>query len=130
VVEDEITVIQSVLTTDCICEVIDEYGEIHEAPACFGCLNDMKFELEALLLEWRWRNGYEAEFVALRGDANWDHEDLLYVVDISNVANVLAIRGDYKLVSTLDDNVMTITRYSHDEPVGATFKVLSLSEDE
>lgn len=44
------------------------------------------------------------------------------VADATDLAKKFAVNGDYRLVFTFDkkDETLTIVRYSHDEPTGAT----------
>jgi hypothetical protein len=39
--------------------------------------------------------------------------------------DALTLNGDYRLVFTLYNGDLSVTRYSHDEPTGASFTFLS-----
>lgn len=40
----------------------------------------------------------------------------------------LSINGDYRLVAELGEDEIIVRRYSHDEPMGATFKFFKAEE--
>jgi hypothetical protein len=116
---------ETTLKSDCSCEDYDaEFDAWYSAEDCTGCYEDGKFEVEAMLLEWKDRVGFMGEYVRVNGShVSWQSISITRVVHISDLVESLEIRGDFSLYFRLDNDELSIIRTSHDEPTGAYFLV-------
>ena len=60
----------------------------------------------------------------------WTRERGLGKLDSHNAWRVLTINGEFKLVARVDTDSITVVRYSHDEPTGATYKFTKAEENQ
>jgi hypothetical protein len=107
-----------VLESDCVCADEDgpDYGE------CFGCYDDAKENLKHLINAWVDAQGKEFSEVRIDGTGmGWQRQSGYAHTDIDDLAHALALRGDFRIVFTLENGELTATRSSHDEPTGAHF---------
>jgi hypothetical protein len=115
--------------TRCTCELDGEYS-----PECWGCYDSDKTEVLAELDEWLTRNGMDASIKISCKSMLWTHSSGYAVVsaDPDAIFDALTLNGDYRLAFTWDrDDVLTVTRYSHDEPTGtAPFEFEPVAEDD
>ena len=58
----------------------------------------------------------------------WTHGTGAGTVESHNAWRLLSINGDYRLVAEVDSDEIVVRRYSHDEPMGATFKFRNAEE--
>jgi len=107
-----------VLESDCVCADEDgpDYGE------CFGCYDDAKDNLKYLINAWVDAQGKEFSEVRIDGTGmGWQRQSGYAHTDIDDIAHALALRGDFRIIFTLENGELTATRSSHDEPTGAHF---------
>lgn len=113
---DTVEKIQATITSDCICE--DEYGN---ANFCYGCYGDsLEFLRDEVIAKWVEANGDDAtNTVRVEGKSmTWQFLDGYKVITLDDVAESLNLRGDFRIVFTLNDWELTARRWSHDEPTG------------
>lgn len=60
----------------------------------------------------------------------WTHGTGAGVTESHKAWGLLSINGDYRLVAEVDSDEIVVRRYSHDEPMGATFKFRKATEVE
>ena len=120
--------LEVVMSTDCTCEEYDDTTDTsYPADWGSGCWEDNKFVVEALLCEWRRRNGYESDYVDVDVEHMlWTNVSLKTAIPLDKIFDFLSLRGDYTLYFKLDDKTLTVRRTSHDEPTGAYFLVRAL----
>lgn len=93
-------------------------------------------ELSDELEDWEWADAVDElvlEFETL-GDTlqveasniGWTKERSLGTIESHNAWRILPINGDFRLVAEVDTDVITVVRYSHDEPIGAIYKFTKL----
>lgn len=93
--------------------------------------------------EWEWEDAHEelklwgdnagVSHFTVEGTAmGWTRASGFTVVAWDILADAFSLNGDYRVVFTLADgeNTLTAVRYSHDEPVGASFTVRPATEQE
>ena len=115
-----------VLESDCVCADEDgpDYGE------CFGCYDDAKDNLKHLINAWVDAHGKEFSEVRIDGTGmGWQRQSGYVHTELKEIAYALALRGDFRIVFTLENGNLTATRSSHDEPTGAHF-TFTPNEDE
>jgi hypothetical protein len=123
------------LTNNCICEDEQEDGEFVSSSECYGCFDDMKEELFAEILQPFMEQHKLDEMTLLHAQATgltWERVSAETIVSIYGLAEGQfgAIRGgDWRIVYTLKDGVLSARRYSHDEPMGASISFRILSEE-
>lgn len=125
--------IEASVSTECSCEDYNEdTAKYLPSDECFGCHEDSKYYAEAVLLEWRSRTFPERERVKIVGtNMLWTRVSGWMTADFDRVIESLGLeRADYRLVFKLKGNDLTVMRYSHDEPTGATFYLELVEDDE
>jgi hypothetical protein len=114
------------LTTDCICT--NEDGT--PSTDCFDCWDDSVWLFKDLMNTWRKTVGVNWNTVRITGRAmGWQRTSGEAVVDFDKVLDALKINGEFTLRFKHEGTVLTATRSSHDEPIGASFS-FTLVEDE
>jgi hypothetical protein len=123
------TIMKAVVTTECTCEVYDEVTD-KSTPSedCHGCWDDNQEDFtENFLPEWESRHGItNTEDIVIWSEAmGWDNRSGHAICKVGTIVDTLAINGQYRLDFEYDPESgnLTCTRYSHDEPMGALFKV-------
>ena len=121
---------EATLNTDCTCTYWDDEIEDYlEAESCFGeCYQEQLDDVKNFILaSWQYANKIlEAQPVDIKGHAmGWMRLDGYATVPVENILDALAINGDYKLhfILSNDYSELSVIRYSHDEPTGASFTV-------
>ena len=125
------------VTNSCVCvavdgegnEVLDENGDFVPNEYCWGCFDDMKSDLEAMILD-EWITPETAGIYMSSKAMNWDRRSgfALAEPDTDAVIRALSINGDWRIVFKLIGDDLLAVRYSHDEPTGASFAFARLSE--
>ena len=115
-----------VLESDCVCAGEDgpDYGE------CFGCYDDAKENLKYLIKSWV--DAQDKKFSEVRIDGTgmgWQRQSGCAHIGLDDIAEIITLRGDFRIVFTLENGNLTATRSSHDEPTGAHF-TFTPTEDE
>lgn len=107
------------LQSDCTCLNEDETTW---SESCYGCYDDAVEDLKYLITEWADAQGKEFSNVRIDGSAmGWQRESGYAMTPLYRISEALSIRGDFRIVFTLESGTLTATRYSHDEPTGASF---------
>jgi len=125
-----VNVVEVELSSSCVCVYMDENDEAQPSDECFGCYSDALEDLEADVLE-PWLDAHKAEdgdYVVIDGSSiGWLRKSgkasLEFERDVfsSDVLDVLTFNGDFRLVFRLEGDVLSAHRFSHDEPMGASF---------
>ena len=110
----------SEITSNCTC--VDEDGE-ERLDDCWGwCYQYAEEDTDNTLDEWARRNDYPSDTVRIESKAiGWRQVAGYAVTSLEGVAKVLRLNGDYRIEFIVEGNDLTIKRWSHDEPTGATF---------
>lgn len=90
---------------------------------CYGdCYTDAKEAALEMLLEWADSHGV-TEWTINYAGMTWERRSgTTYPISgLEETFDALTIRGDYRLVFILDNGTLKVLRYSHDEPMGASF---------
>jgi hypothetical protein len=127
---------QATITTNCTCQAVDdngdwlldESGEPVPADNCRDgdCWNDQEYDIkEAFLPMWTEKVGLGmTDLVSVSSEATrWTHEPFRAITQVENVLAVLYFGNQYTLDFTLNGTSLTVVRYSHDEPTGASFTI-------
>lgn len=117
------------IQSDCVC--VDENEESYDE--CFGCWDDSLERLADLKTEWANRIGGKSfdKVIVEAKNMGYFKESGRGVIDFDTLHKATTLRGDFRIVFTLEDNKLTALRYSHDEPVGGgQFTFSPLYEDE
>jgi hypothetical protein len=123
------------VSSNCVCEDYDEEtGEAVFSNDCFGCYQDSLELLKSEVVEpWLEANDfYEDTAIRISGTAiGWRRLAGYKDTTPKELVEALSLNGDYTLNFTLTGNALTVMRYSHDEPTGASFTVdVSPEQDE
>lgn len=110
------------VTTDCLC--MDYDGNPNDE--CWGCYEDSKENLHQLIINWLGENDAASDVSILiegRG-MTWQGLDGTVMVNANTILSSLALDrgGEYRLEFYQDGKELTAKRWSHDEPMGASFK--------
>lgn len=133
----EITVTEKqtfTLTNDCVCTVtdqetgeivLDEDGEEMRSDYCYGCYEEeLAIFHEFVLDEWLARNNADRDsrIVVSTEAMNWDRVSAYASVSAKDLVDTLSINTSWILRFTLDEQLLTVVRSSHDE-LGSFFIV-------
>lgn len=119
------------LSSDCTCEYIDdETGEFVSGDCYGGCYDDQRAYVVEMLNDWATAIGFEDRDyarLAIHGtNMGWTRgAGTAMTNSVEALVDLLALdNADWRLVFKRDGNALTATRYSHDEPTGASFRIL------
>jgi hypothetical protein len=116
------------ITSDCVCESLDENDNPIPTEHCWGDCYDIALEnLDEQVLK-PWLNHHDLDLsseLRVEGSAmGWRKAFGTYEVLAEDLLDSLIFDGDWKLYFTLDNkHNLSVVRYSHDEPTGAFFLV-------
>ena len=121
------------ISNNCTCEVwYESEDDFQPASECGGCYEEslayLKDEFFPL-----WESVNKAtDTVRIEGkNMGWTHASGWLVTEVKNLLDALSLRGDYTLTFVLEpDKPLSVTRYSHDEPMGASFEVTFVPDEE
>ena len=128
------------LTNNCTCTVLDDDAEFNidnykPAEYCFGDCWDMALEdiNDYCLTNWQEANGFDEDTV-IRIDGwrmGWLLRSGYADVKIKKMIETLTFDSEWilKFVFSEDYKSLEVVRYSHDEPMGAMFKVSKSDSD-
>ena len=108
------------ISSSCIC-YDDEGNPIDD---CWGCYEDAKENLHHFLIQWLGENNAPSgTMVYIQGkDMTWQRLDGHAAVSANLILSTLELdRADYRIEFTLNGKELTAKRWSHDEPMGASF---------
>jgi hypothetical protein len=115
------------VSSNCVCEDYDEEtGEAVYSNDCFGCYDDSLELLKSEVIEpWLEANDlYEDTAVRISGTAiGWRRLSGYKDTTPKELVEALSLNGDYTLKFDLTGTTLSVKRYSHDEPTGASFTV-------
>lgn len=123
------------ITNSCTCtkadedgnEVLDESGEPMPSDYCYGYCWEMAVEdyTESFLKPWLEVKGIMQDSpVRVHGSAmTWLRRSGYADTSARGILDALSINGDYRLSITYENGDLLFTRYSHDEPTGASFTI-------
>lgn len=116
------------LTSNCTCESLDENDNPIPSEICWGDCYDIALEnLDEQVLK-PWLNHHDLDLsseLQVKGKGmGWQRVSATYEVLAEDLLDSLTFDGDWRLFFTLDDkHNLSVVRYSHDEPTGASFEV-------
>ena len=122
------------LTNDCVCtkfdeetgdEMVDEYGDPVPSDYCHNCYEEELDSFHEFVLdEWLARNNADRDsrIVVSTEAMNWDRVSAYASVSAKDLVDTLSINTSWILEFTLDEQLLTVTRRSHDE-YGSFFTV-------
>lgn len=127
------------LNSSCVCEYYDEFDQLQISDDCFGCFDDSLVDLEDLILL-PWLKAHDADngdYIVVRGsNVGWMRVsgestlELDYDSVLDDLTGWFSLNGDFNLSFKLDkDQVLTVRRGSHDEPMGAYFDLRIVKAD-
>lgn len=108
------------LSSSCIC--CDDEG--NPADDCWDCYQDAKENLHYMLVNWLGENDAASDsIVEIQGkDMTWQRLDGATEVNANSILSTLELeRAEYRIQFQLDGKELTAKRWSHDEPMGASF---------
>lgn len=110
------------ITTDCLC--MDYEG--NPSDECWGCYEDSKELMHQMIINWLGENDAASDVsVLIEGKGmTWQGLDGTAMVNANSILSALALdrSGQYRLEFYQDGKKLTAKRWSHDEPMGASFK--------
>ena len=93
---------------------------------CMGdfCWSIAKEDIDLMMVDWfnkvtNHNNNYMVKFSGK--NMGWTRTSGYAYASVDDGLQPLYINGDFRLVVTKDSDNLTVVRYSHDEPVGASF---------
>ena len=123
-------VVELELDSSCVCVVYDEYDKEQASEVCFGCWSDALQELDYLILL-PWLKAVDADngdyVVASGSNVGWLRRsgEVSFELDYDDLRDDLvgwfSLNGDFRLVFRLEGDSLSVRRFSHDEPMGASF---------
>ena len=136
---DVMNVVEVEVNSSCVCEYYDEFDQLQPSDDCFGCFDDSLVDLEDLILL-PWLKDQEADngdYIVVRGsNVGWMRVsgestlELDYDSVLDDLMDWFGLNGDFRLSFKLDkDQVLTVRRGSHDEPMGANFDLRLVKAD-
>ena len=129
VMNNEITEVE--LTSSCVCVVFDEYDKELPSEECFGCWSDALEDLDHdVLTPWlRAVDAGDGDYVKIDGEGvGWMRRSGSFTVMVDqfgrtdfvdDVISLLSLDGDFRLVFELSGDILSVRRWSHDEPTGS-----------
>jgi hypothetical protein len=115
------------LDTDCSCSSYDEDLD-QDVPLdyCEGtCWEDQVMNFQDSILD-PWltaSNATDAKRIGIKGRGmTWQRLSGEAITNAERLLDTMSFGHEYRLVFTLDNNNLTATRYSHDEPMGSSFE--------
>lgn len=108
------------ITNECVCSSVDDDGTEIPSLYCYDCYQESFDWSQTILEEW---SGDEYRKVLVNGyGMGWQRLDGHATVKVRNLLGMLSLDGSYRLDIVLRVNgTGSVTRYSHDEPTGASF---------
>jgi hypothetical protein len=104
------------------CECVDLDGNPEDN--CWGCYDDAEENLHHLIINWLGENDVpsDASILVSGTNMNWDRVSGYANCNANTILDVLKLeRSDYRLEFYQDGKELTAKRWSHDEPMGASF---------
>ena len=121
-----------VIGTECACESYNEdTDEFEPSESCYGDCYDDAYDYVREVAD-TWSKYWDTNGLRVEGrDLGWQrlsgYAERTFN-DVEEFFDVFTISGDYRLVFHLSETgQLTVTRYSHDEPMGAFMSVYPVS---
>ena len=108
------------ISSHCIC--LDYDG--NPSNDCWDCYQDAKDNLHYTIVNWLGENNASTNaIVEIQGkNMTWERLDGTAEVNANSILSTLELdRADYRIEFKLDGKELTAKRWSHDEPMGASF---------
>ena len=108
------------ISSHCIC--VDYDG--NPSNDCWDCYQDAKDNLHYTIIDWLGENDASIDAtVEIQGKGmTWQRLDGAAEVTANSILSALELhRADYRIEFKLNGKELTATRWSHDEPMGASF---------
>ena len=108
------------LTNHCIC--LDDDG--NPANDCWDCYQTAEDNLHYMIVDWLGENDAQSDaIVEIKGkDMTWQRLDGAAEVNANSILSTLELeRAQYRIQFELNGKELTAKRWSHDEPMGASF---------
>lgn len=108
-------------------------------------IQEFQIELDPYAEQWEWEDNYDElqsffcnrdfDYFRINGsDMGWTRADGFTIVRGEKVIDALKLNGDYRLVFIFQGTEMAmpvrVVRYSHDEPMGASFDIVEASAED
>lgn len=116
------------LTNSCTCESLDENDNPIPTEICWGDCYDIALDnLTEQVIE-PWQNHHDldgsSELLVKGSRMGWTRASGTTTTDVEGLLATLTFDSEWRLIFTLDDkHNLSVVRYSHDEPTGASFDV-------
>lgn len=125
------------LTNGCTCATVDENGDEVSSLDCFGCFDESveafgEF-MEARVSGLRIDDEPVSALIIRASGVNWTRNSYIYTLDVDSdyfeavgphLVESLSINTEWRITATETDlGKMSVVRYSHDEPTGASFDI-------
>jgi hypothetical protein len=119
---------KAIVTTNCQCNFLDEEGNEYIPNDCHGCGDDMLWEAQTLLEQFLERRNYPNAVIIHGSRMGWRNLSGYAIVQHGqnywrDILDKLTLNGDFTLEMELNGDILTVARYSHDEPMGASFTI-------
>ena len=130
------TMLKATITTECTCNEfigIEPDGSYLYAPLedCMGCHGDNLAWATDVVDTWLTRQTIQSNRVRIYSpNMGWERLEAWKTTDVTNLIESLTLNGDYRVIFTLNDKDLLATRYSHDEPTGASFVFNLVTEED
>jgi hypothetical protein len=129
------TMLKATITTECTCEVYveTEPDGTHlttQPDFCMGCDEANHYWAQEVIDVWLSRQTIQSNRVRIHSpNMGWERLEAWKTTDVTNLIESLRLNGDYRIIFTLNDTDLLATRYSHDEPTGASFVFNLVTEE-
>jgi hypothetical protein len=129
------SVIKYELSTDCTCESYDEDTDTSSpAEVCWGeCWDDRAGNLKYEVIKpWLEANGWDEDTIVRVEGSNmtWQRRSGYAVTTPRELLDTLSFGHQYRLDFALEGKSLSLVRYSHDEPTGASFVIVQHDEED
>jgi hypothetical protein len=116
------------ITNSCTCESLDENDNPIPTEYCWGDCYDIALENldEQILKPWLNRHDLDlsSELQVKGSGMGWQRVSATYEVLAEDLLDSLTFDSEWRLFFTLENDRLSVVRYSHDEPTGASFDVV------
>jgi hypothetical protein len=121
------------VTTECTCENYNNEADTFEpSTECYGDCGEWAWEdATSLIASWakHWdTNGIRVEATRMTWQNVSAYAEMTFHNDNEQALRLFTVNGDYRVeLSTTEDGQLTVTRYSHDEPMGCSMVAYPVS---
>jgi hypothetical protein len=116
------------ITSNCSCESLDENDNSIPAEICWGDCYDRDLDNLTDQVIKPWLDYHDLDLsseLQVKGSGmGWTRANGTAITDAMSLMDILTFQGDWRLIFTLDiKHNLSVVRYSHDEPTGASFTI-------